>query len=179
MAGTYEPERVYLLRRETDRVSLGELVDHRCADETAGIEQACVYIALVDGAGRVYIQHRAATKRLWPERKTISASGHVDPGETFEQAAVREVEEELGIRLDPQDLRPVGFFTGLSHGGPVYEVRCDESPKPNPRELDPEQGHFLSEREIERMLTDPNAFTPAGARALRVWLADRRRGAER
>lgn len=179
MAGTYEPERVYLLRREIDGVSLGELVDHRRADEAPGIEQACVYIALVDGAERVYIQHRAATKRLWPDRKTISASGHVDPGETYERAAVREVEEELGIRLSPDDLRPVGFFTGLSHGGRVYEVRCDESPEPNPRELNPEQSRFLSDREVEKMLTDPDAFTPAGARALRVWLANRGRIARR
>ncbi len=179
MAGAYEPERVYLLRRETDRVALGEFVDHRYADEDPDIEQACVYIALVDGAGRVYIQHRAATKRLWPDRKTISASGHVDPGETFEQAAVREVEEELGIRLSPDDLRPVGFFTGLSHGGRVYEVRSEESPKPNPQELDPEQSRFLSERKVEEMLADPDGFTPAGARALRVWLAHRRRTARR
>jgi 8-oxo-dGTP pyrophosphatase MutT (NUDIX family) len=174
MAGAYEPERVYLLRRETDRVALGELVDHQYADETPVVEQACVYVALVDGAGRVYIQHRAATKRLWPDRKTISASGHVDPGETFEQAAVREVEEELGLRLSQDDLRPVGFFTGLSHGGPVYEVRCDQIPTPDPRELDPERSRFLCDREVEGMLTDPHAFTPAGARALRIWLADRR-----
>jgi isopentenyldiphosphate isomerase len=152
---------------------LGELVDHRYADETPGVEQACVYVALVDSADRIYIQHRAAAKRLWPDRKTISASGHVDPGETFEQAAVREVQEELAIGLSENDLRPVGFFTGLSHGGPVYEVRCDRSPEPNPQELDAERSRFLSVQELGSLLADSDALTPAGARALRVWLVNR------
>jgi len=176
MAGAYEPESVYLLRREVDGVSLGELMDHRYAEESPGIEQACVYIALLDVAGQVYVQHRAATKRLWPDRKTISASGHVDPGESFEQAAVREVEEELGIRRGLQDLRLVGFFTGLSHGGRVYEVCCDEAPRPNPQELDPQQSRFFSVQKVEELLTDPDALTPTGGRALRVWLAGRRCG---
>ena len=38
---------------------------------------------------------------------TISPlSGHVDAGETFTQAAVREAAEEIGVRIDPQDLKP-------------------------------------------------------------------------
>lgn len=36
--------------------------------------------------------------------------GHVDPGETSLQAAVRELEEEAGIRLEAADLREVGTF---------------------------------------------------------------------
>ena len=178
MSKAYEPERVYVLRREADGVALGDLVDHRYADETPGVEQACVYVALVDSAGRVYIQHRAGTKRLWPDCKTISASGHVDPGETFEQAAVREVREELGIELDADDLHGIGFFTGLSHCGPVYEARSDQPPRPNPQELAPEQCRFLSARQLSALLSDPGTFTPAGARALRVWLACRGPAAE-
>jgi len=174
MTGTYEPEKVYLLRKVDGGVSMGDLVDHRYADETVGVEQACVYIALVDPTGRIYIQHRAASKRLWPGRKTISASGHVDPGETFAQAAVREVREELGIELSEEDLHPVGFFTGLSHGGPVYEARSGRPPRPNPQELDADRSRFLSLSEVRKLLADPDAFTPAGARALQVWLAGHR-----
>ena len=169
----YEPERVYLLLRQGERVLLDGLVDHKWADETPGVEQACVYVALVNSAGEIYIQHRAKTKRLWPDRKTISASGHVDPGESFEQAAVREVREELGIELSESDLRLLGWFTGLAHCGPVYEGRSDLPPRPEPRELDVNRSAFAGAAELRRLLADPDLFTPSGVRALEIWLASR------
>lgn len=171
MDETYQSEQVYLLRKQGDGVSPGELVAHKWADETPEVEQACVYVALVNPAGEIYIQHRAKTKRLWPDRKTISASGHVDPGETFEQAAVREVREELGIELAERDLRLVGSFTGLAHCGPVYEVRSDQPPRPGSRELNAERSDFVCVGELRRLLSDPDSFTPSGARALEIWLA--------
>ncbi len=171
MGKVYEPQRVYLLHKQGDGVALGELVGHEWADETPGAEQACVYVALVDSAGAIYIQHRARTKRLWPDRKTISASGHVDPGETFEQAAVREVQEELGIELSEKGLRPVGSFRGLPHCGPVYEIHSDRSPTPRPAELDAERSGFVSVEELRRLLSTPEAVTPSGALALGIWLA--------
>jgi len=174
MTDVYRPDRVYLVRKQGGGILLGELVDHRCADETPDVEQACVYIALVNSGGEIYIQHRAGTKRLLPDRKTISASGHVDPGETFEQAAVREVGEELGIDLGESDLRPLGFFTGLPHCGPVYEVRSDASPRPNPEELDARRSGFVTVEELERLLRNPDSFTPSGARALAIWMAVRK-----
>jgi 8-oxo-dGTP pyrophosphatase MutT (NUDIX family) len=174
MTEIYRPDRVYLVRKRGDEVSLGELVDHAWADETPGVEQACVYVALVNSRGRIYIQYRSATKRLLPNRKTISVSGHVDPGETFERAAVREVAEELGIELNESDLRPLGSFTGLPHCGLVYEVRSDASPRPSPAELDARQSGFVTAAELKRLLLKPDSFTPSGARALTIWMATRK-----
>lgn len=37
--------------------------------------------------------------------------GHVDPGETPRQSAARELEEEHGIRVAPEELREVGHWT--------------------------------------------------------------------
>jgi isopentenyldiphosphate isomerase len=163
------------LQKDGDTVFLGDLVDHEYAEKTAGLEQACVYVAIVNSAGEIYIQHRAETKRLWPHRKTISASGHVDPGETFEQAAVREVKEELGIDLDLRDLHLIGWFTGASHAGPVYEVRSDETPIPNPDELDVAKSGFVRVPELQRLVADPGLFTPSGNLALAVWLRANRK----
>ncbi len=170
-ANRYAPRRVYLLQKDGGKVFLGALVEHEYAEKTAGLEQACVYVAIVNSAGEIYVQHRAATKRLWPDRKTISTSGHVDPGETFEQAAVREVKEELGIKLNARDLHLLGWFTGASHCGPVFEARCDTTPIPNPEELDVEKSRFLGVSELEGLLAGPGLFTPAGNLALGVWLS--------
>lgn len=47
--------------------------------------------------GKLVIPHRSLNSRLFPGRFDFSVAGHVDAGETYEEAAYREAEEELGI----------------------------------------------------------------------------------
>ena len=66
-----------------------------------------VAVALVDGQKRVLLQQRAANRAmagLWE-----FPGGKVEEGETPEAALVREIEEELGLTLDPADLVPSCF----------------------------------------------------------------------
>lgn len=55
---------------------------------------------LVFQNNRLYLQLRSTTKDTYPGHWTCSCSGHVDRSETYEQAAKREIEEELGLRID-------------------------------------------------------------------------------
>lgn len=69
-----------------------------------------VAVALVDVDGRVLIAQRPAGKSmagLWE-----FPGGKVDPGETPEQALIRELQEELGIDVTENCLAP---FTFASH----------------------------------------------------------------
>ena len=66
-----------------------------------------VAAALIDEGGRVLVQQRPAGKSLaglWE-----FPGGKIEPGETPEDALVRELREELGIVVDPADLRPASF----------------------------------------------------------------------
>lgn len=56
-----------------------------------------VFLLLFNGKGELYIQRRAATKDLYPGCHDISAAGVVLAGESYDQAAVRELAEELGV----------------------------------------------------------------------------------
>lgn len=66
--------------------------------------------------------------------KICGAGGHIEEGETPEQAAIREAQEEFGIT--PRDPTPIGIRTGLpeEYGTPMYfvatdfdgEVKCDD-----------------------------------------------------
>ena len=67
-------------------------------------------VVLVDKAGRILLQERDEHPRIDPEKWGF-AGGHVEPGEEFEQAAYRELEEETGIRLGSGALSLFGEFT--------------------------------------------------------------------
>ncbi|MDP0495595.1 MAG: NUDIX domain-containing protein [Verrucomicrobiota bacterium JB024] len=62
-----------------------------------------VHILVFNGDGDIYMQRRSPHKDTYPNRWTTSCSGHVDAGETYDIAAVRELGEELGIRIDSAD----------------------------------------------------------------------------
>ena len=58
-----------------------------------------VQVLVFDARGRLLLQRRSRTKDLFPGYYCASASGHVASGDDYEATAVREVEEELGVRL--------------------------------------------------------------------------------
>ena len=73
--------------------------------------------ALIDADGRVLLAKRPQGRPmagLWE-----FPGGKVEPGETPEVALIRELEEELAIRVAPSCLAP---FTFASHGYPAFHL---------------------------------------------------------
>lgn len=58
----------------------------------------CAGAVIVDDDLRVFIQRRSKTRRLFPDTWDI-VGGHLEPGETVEEALYREVSEETGWRV--------------------------------------------------------------------------------
>lgn len=56
---------------------------------------------------RVVLQRRAETKAAFPGKLDLSATGHLQAGEQPADG-VRELNEELGVDIDPEDLTPIG-----------------------------------------------------------------------
>lgn len=95
-------------------------------------------VALVDRRGWVLLQERDSRPRVDPDRWGYPGGG-VEPGESYEQAAYRELEEETGVRLEPGTLELVGEFSFWSEpcgdtdefalftaGTDLTEVACHE-----------------------------------------------------
>jgi 8-oxo-dGTP pyrophosphatase MutT (NUDIX family) len=61
---------------------------------------ASVSVLVVDGQGRIALQQRGETDSQG--RWDISVGGHVDIGDDDVSAAVREIEEEIGLALSPE-----------------------------------------------------------------------------
>lgn len=68
---------------------------------------ACV--VLVDRRGWLLLQERDEHAVIAPDRWGLSG-GHVEPGEEFLAAAVRELAEETGLEVAPDELRLFGEF---------------------------------------------------------------------
>jgi isopentenyldiphosphate isomerase len=77
------------------------------AEMRAGrLQHRCVSIAVLSSDGRLLVHRRADTKDVWPGMWDIAAGGVVAAGEGYDDAACRELAEELGVR--PDVLVPLG-----------------------------------------------------------------------
>ena len=65
------------------------------------LRHRATYIFVLDSEGRVLVQRRTDTKDLFPGYYDLAAGGVVAAGESYEECAAREAEEELGIRETP------------------------------------------------------------------------------
>jgi len=94
------------------------------------------HVLVFNSAGDVLIQLRSASKDEYPLYWDVSVGGHVAPGETYEQAAQRELQEELGLTGEIRFLRRTAAseqtsweFTNL------YMLTTDQPPRLNPQEI--------------------------------------------
>ncbi|CAL2092062.1 NUDIX hydrolase [Tenacibaculum sp. 190524A05c] len=67
-----------------------------------------VHIWLFTKEGKILLQKRALSKKVFPGLWDISVAGHIAAGEVIETAALREVEEEIGFNILPENLIKIG-----------------------------------------------------------------------
>ena len=66
-----------------------------------GLMHRAVHILVLNSLGQIFLQKRAQTKDRFPGAWDSSTAGHLESGENYDAAALRELNEELGIRPDP------------------------------------------------------------------------------
>ncbi len=119
-----------------------------------GMRHRCAFIQVTDAAGRLFVHRRTSTKLVFPSQYDMFVGGVVGAGESYDDAALREAEEELGVRGLP---RPEFLFkflyddgAGKSWWSAVYEVRCELPVHPQVEEV---AWHaFLPEDEVRERL---------------------------
>ena len=70
-----------------------------------------VHLHLLNSKGEIYLQQRGLSKDTFPGKWDTAVGGHVDLGETIEQALLRETAEEIGI--NPVKIKILGKITPL------------------------------------------------------------------
>jgi isopentenyldiphosphate isomerase len=132
-----EPEEIFDVVNERDEV-VGRQT--RSAVHRSGLMHRAAHVLVFNRRGEVFLQKRSRLKDRQPGLWDSSASGHVDSGEDYDSCAVRELGEEIGLRLAaaPQRLFKLAASpqTDQEH---VWVYRCEA------------EGPFtLDSKEIER-----------------------------
>lgn len=65
------------------------------------LRHRAVFILVRDSRGNVLIHRRSEAKDLWPGWWDVAVGGVVAAGEDYDEAACRELREEVGIRAEP------------------------------------------------------------------------------
>ncbi len=113
-----------------------------------GLLHRAVAIVLRNFRDGMFLQRRSLTDEWMPGKWTLSCTGHVRAGENPEEAAKRELKEELGLETDLQFLfrkvlPKIEFHGRIEHEiSFVFETRSDAIVSLDPREV--EEGRFLT-----------------------------------
>ncbi len=87
----------------------------------------------------LWLQRRSMNKDLEPGLWTVSCSGHVDRGESYDVASLREFSEELGVVLAPEEVEEIHSISPSRETGyefiRSYQVHRPVTPSPSPSEV--------------------------------------------
>lgn len=78
-----------------------------------GLFHATVHIWLYTKSGEILLQQRGQNKVTYPLLWDVSVAGHIGAGEKIEVSAIREIDEEIGLKVQEQDLEKIGVFKSM------------------------------------------------------------------
>ncbi|MFO7725195.1 MAG: NUDIX domain-containing protein [Oceanipulchritudo sp.] len=153
------PEELFDVVDGLDRVT-GQA--RRAEVHAGGLLHRAVHILVERTGGEIFLQKRSGGKDCHPGLWDASASGHLESGEGYREAAVRELGEELGIKGgDPSE---IGKLAASERTGQefvrIFRLLYDGDLAPDPDEI--AGGRWVSPAGLDRWLKErPGDFAPA------------------
>jgi isopentenyl-diphosphate delta-isomerase type 1 len=100
------PDEIFDIVDESDKV-IGAMP--RSEIHRRQLKHRAIHIFWLRADGKLALQRRSYAKDNSPGLLSSSCAGHVDSGETYLGAAVRELKEELGLQVKPEQLREIDY----------------------------------------------------------------------
>ena len=84
-----------------------------------GLFHNTVHVWFYTNRGELLFQKRAKGKQVFPALWDVSVAGHVAAGESIYCAAIREVQEEIGVVITESQLLKIGIFRSVQKHSPT------------------------------------------------------------
>jgi 16S rRNA (adenine1518-N6/adenine1519-N6)-dimethyltransferase len=140
-----------------------------------GLRHRAVHIFVINPRGDIYLQRRSHLKDVAPLKWDSSAAGHLNVGESYADAAVRELHEELGIRVENTTLSAV-IPAGEGTDNEFVELRIAHHP--GPVKVQPEEIHsgtwFPPAVIDDWVRARPEDFAKGFVTCWKAWMSDAR-----
>jgi isopentenyldiphosphate isomerase len=128
-----------------------------------GLWHRAVHVLVFNARGEVFLQKRSMKKDIAAGKWDSSASGHLDSGEDYDACAVREVREEIGLRLSQTPQRLFKIDARQETGWEFCWIYRCESEGPfvlHPDEI--ESGDWFAPDEVTKWVNEkPQEFASA------------------
>lgn len=153
----HEPDEVFDVVNAEDAVIGAE---KRSVVHRKRLMHRAIHVFVFNAAGQLYLQKRSLTKDSAPGKWVSSCAGHVDSGEDYDTAALRELGEELGL-FEPAEFKRVFKEAACEQTGQefVWVYQCKSE---GPFTLDPQEsieGRWIGISELgEWMQSSPREF---------------------
>ncbi len=134
---------------------------------------------IVNDEGKIWIPRRAAHKKIAPNGLDFSTAEHVQSGETYEQAIVRGLREEVRMDVTPVRVKLLGVLPPF---GTVYCFRAtfvmqsNETPDYNPDDFT--SAEWMSPSDLKQRLMSGEASKDTLLPALDLFLSYNKKGKE-
>lgn len=130
---TDHPEEMLDLVNEQDEV-IGSVTRKEVYDK--GLRNYRVVHAFIKNSeDKLWIPRRGSTKKLYPDGLDYSIGGHVESGETYDEALHKEAREEAGLDLTTIPYQEIARLNPYTHNVHcfqyVYEILSDTAPNFN------------------------------------------------
>lgn len=119
-----------------------------------------VHVMIFNDKGEMALQLRSDKVSFCPNHWSTTVGGHVQSGESYEEAALREYEEELGAK---SSLEPVGKDVYAAKGVPEKFLMTFKTNFNGPFNPDPEavsRVDFFTIDKIKKMIAEGEKFHP-------------------
>lgn len=103
--------------------SIGKIINKKVLKSDAhknGWLHASVHVWFYTDDYELLFQKRSENKIAFPNLWDISVAGHITSGESHINAAVREIKEEIGLEVKPNELRFIGTYAEMVKHNPTF-----------------------------------------------------------
>ena len=155
---------------DTNNKETGSAPRHKM--RTRGLPHRACYILVFNSRGELFVQKRTMSKDIYPGYYDVAAGGVVLAGESYDESARRELQEELGI----PDAALTSHFTFFHDEGKnkvwgrIYSCTHDGELTLQAEEI--ESGFFADPKDV-LALSEKEPFTPDGIYVLKRYLVEK------